>query len=71
MPFFSTKRHEIWTVDIRYIGHSLAEEGNLYFISVLENHSRALLASAVSLLLPLPDGHGHGPLRQSQEPPRV
>ena len=48
MPFFSNKRHEIWTVDIRYIGHNLAEEGNLYCISVLENHSRALLASAVS-----------------------
>ena len=48
MPFFSNKRHEIWTVDIRYIGHNLAEEGKLYCISVLENHSRALLASAVT-----------------------
>lgn len=35
-------------MDIRYIGHNLAEEGKLYCISVLENHSRALLASAVS-----------------------
>lgn len=48
MPFYSSKRHEIWTVDIRYIGHTLTEEGKLYCISVLENHSRALLASAVS-----------------------
>lgn len=48
MPFFSNKRHEIWTVDIRYIGHNLADEGKLYCISALENHSRALLASAVS-----------------------
>jgi len=48
MPFFSNKRHEIWTVDIRYIGHTLTGEGKLYCISVLENHSRALLASAVS-----------------------
>lgn len=37
----------MWTVvDIRYIGHNLAEENKLYCISVLENHSRALLASA-------------------------
>jgi transposase len=48
MPFFSNKRHEIWTVDIRYIGHDVAEEDKLYCISVLENHSRALLASAIS-----------------------
>jgi transposase len=48
MPFRSNKRHEIWTVDIRYIGHKVAEENKLYCISVLENHSRALLASAVS-----------------------
>ena len=47
MPFASSKRHEIWTVDIRYIDHNLAEEDKLYCISVLENHSRALLASAV------------------------
>ncbi len=48
MPFASKKRHEIWTVDIRYIGHNLAEESKLYAISILENHSRALLASAIS-----------------------
>lgn len=48
MPFYSNKRHEIWTVDIRYIGHNLTEENKLYVISILENHSRALLASAVS-----------------------
>jgi putative transposase len=48
MPFASDKRHEIWTVDIRYIGHNISEENKLYCISVLENHSRALLASSVS-----------------------
>jgi transposase len=48
MPFYSKKRHEIWTVDIRYIGHNVTEENNLYAISVLENHSRALLASSIS-----------------------
>ncbi len=61
MPFYSKKRHEIWTVDIRYIGHNLADENNLYCISVLENHSRTLLASAVSrskVGLGLPRFHG-------------
>ncbi len=48
MPFRSKKRHEIWTVDIRYIDHNLDQEYKIYVISVLENHSRALLASSVS-----------------------
>lgn len=48
MPFSSKKRHEVWTVDIRYIDHNLDQENKLYCISVLENHSRALLASSVS-----------------------
>ncbi len=29
MPFFSNKRHGICTVDIRYIGHNVAEEDKL------------------------------------------
>ncbi len=57
MPFQSTRRHEIWSVDIRYIDHQLPEDelpggvsegGKVYAISILENHSRALLASAIS-----------------------
>lgn len=51
MPFRAHKRHEIWTSDVRYIDHNLppAElEGNAYVISILENYSRAILASAVS-----------------------
>lgn len=54
MPFQSTRRHEIWSVDIRYIDHHLPEselpEGaeKVYAISILENHSRAILASALS-----------------------
>jgi putative transposase len=54
MPFQSTRRHEIWSVDIRYIDHNLPPselpEGSkkVYVISVLENHSRAILASALS-----------------------
>jgi putative transposase len=53
MPFQSSRRHEIWSVDVRYLDHDLPpgelpEGGKVYSISVLENHSRALLASAVS-----------------------
>ncbi|MDP9488216.1 MAG: helix-turn-helix domain-containing protein, partial [Actinomycetota bacterium] len=53
MPFQSARRHEIWSVDVRYIDHHLPPSdlpagGRVYAISVLENHSRALLASALS-----------------------
>jgi transposase len=54
MPFQSDRRHEIWSVDIRYIEHHLPESelpeggGKVYAISILENHSRAILASAIT-----------------------
>lgn len=53
MPFQSSRRHEIWSVDVRYLDHHLSPDelpagGKVYAISILENHSRALLASAVS-----------------------
>ncbi len=53
MPFQSGRRHEIWSVDVRYLDHHLPpdelyEGGKVYSVSILENHSRALLASAVS-----------------------
>jgi hypothetical protein len=47
MPFKATRRHQYWTVDIRYLDHGL-DERNVYCISILENYSRAILASAVS-----------------------
>ena len=50
MPFASTRRHRYWTADVRYLDavdeHLLG--GRAYAITVLENHSRAVLASAVS-----------------------
>jgi transposase InsO family protein len=49
MPFEASSRHEIWTSDVRYVDHSLPEMGNVYVISILENYSRAILASAVTL----------------------
>ncbi len=48
MPFQSGSRHEIWSVDIRYLDHHLPDTGKVYCISILDNHSRVLLASAVS-----------------------
>jgi putative transposase len=47
MPFQASRRHQYWTVDIRYLDHSVDDE-NIYCISILENYSRAMLASAIS-----------------------
>jgi putative transposase len=49
MPFEASSRHDIWTSDVRYVDNSLPETGNVYVISILENYSRAILASAVTL----------------------
>jgi len=46
MPFASGRRHEFWTADVRYIDHRLGG-GRAYVLSVLENHSRAILASGL------------------------
>lgn len=49
MPFEASFRHEIWTSDVRYIDHSMPETGQAYVVAILENYSRAILASAVTL----------------------
>src|SRR5205823_2152062 len=43
MPFKAVRRHQYWTVDLRYLDHQLGD-GNVYCISILENYSRAILA---------------------------
>jgi putative transposase len=49
MPFAATRRHQIWSVDLRYIEEHGLETGKpLYVISILDNYSRALLASLPS-----------------------
>src|SRR5947209_19452224 len=49
MPFKADYRHQYWSVDIRYIDmHQLKNEDKIYCISVLENYSRAILASAIT-----------------------
>ena len=50
MPFKATRRHEYWSIDVRYIEHHqiTGVKGPVYVISILENFSRMLLASALS-----------------------
>ena len=49
MPFEASYRHEIWTSDVRYIDYSIPGTGQAYIVAILENYSRAMLASAVTL----------------------
>ena len=49
MPFAASYRHEYWSVDVHYReDHQLEQRGTVYVISVLDNYSRALLASILS-----------------------
>ena len=49
MPFSAQRRHQCWSVDVRYVeDHRLGTGKPVYVISILENFSRALLASAIS-----------------------
>jgi len=48
MPFQASRRHQYWTVDVRYLDMHQLGGGMIYVITVLENFSRAILASAVS-----------------------
>lgn len=47
MPFRARRRYQYWTVDIRYLDHGIDDE-RVYCISILENYSRAVLASGIS-----------------------
>ena len=49
MPYKAAFRHEFWSVDVRYIEeHNLGFPEPIYLISILENYSRAILASKIS-----------------------
>lgn len=48
MPFQATRRHQYWTVDLRYLDMHQLGGGMIYVISVLDNYSRAILASALA-----------------------
>jgi putative transposase len=46
MPFAARRRHQYWTSDVRYVDHKLG--GRAYVISVMDNYSRAILASTLT-----------------------
>jgi len=48
MPFRAERRHQFWSVDLRYLDMHRLGGGEIYCISILENFSRAILASAIS-----------------------
>ncbi len=48
MPFQASCRHQYWTVDVRYLDMHQLGGGMIYVITILENFSRAVLASAIS-----------------------
>jgi putative transposase len=51
MPFAASRHHEYWTADVRYLDmldEDLLAEGMVYTITILENYSRAVLASSLT-----------------------
>jgi putative transposase len=48
MPFQAHRRHQYWTVDVRYLDVHQLGGGNIYCISILENYSRFIVGSAIS-----------------------
>jgi putative transposase len=51
MPFASERHHQYWTADVRYLdmlGEELLAEGMVYAVAIMENYSRAMLASSVT-----------------------
>ncbi len=47
MPFAAQRRHHYWTADIRYLDHGLGDF-KVYSITLLDNYSRAIIASGLS-----------------------
>ena len=48
MPFAAQYRHHVWSVDLRYLDHGLGDF-KVYCLTILDNYSRAVLASELSL----------------------
>ena len=48
MPFAAQYRHQVWSVDLRYLDHHLGDF-KVYCLTILDNYSRAVLASDLSL----------------------
>jgi len=51
MPFASDRHHEYWTADVRYLDmldEGMLAGGMVYAITIIENYSRAVLASSLT-----------------------
>jgi transposase InsO family protein len=48
MPFQAHRRHQYWTVDVRYVDVHRLGGGNIYSITILDNYSRFIVGSAIS-----------------------
>ena len=48
MPFRATRRHEIWTVDVRYIEDHLLGPNPISSMTIMDNFRRAIISSALS-----------------------
>lgn len=48
MPFAAQRRHQFWSIDIRYLDTPAFNRGQVYCISILDNYSRAMLASTIA-----------------------
>ena len=49
MPFAATERHQVWSADVRHldmVDEPVADKA--YAVAVMDNYSRAILASAVT-----------------------
>ena len=46
MPFKASRRHQYWTVDLRYLDHNL-DDGKVYCLSILENYSQGGLRADI------------------------
>lgn len=47
-PFAAQRRHQIWSVDLRYLDMHRLGGSQIYVISILDNYSRTILASGLS-----------------------
>ncbi len=48
MPFKADRRHQYWSIDIRYLDMCTLPGGMIYCITVMDNYSRAVLASTIT-----------------------
>jgi len=48
MPFAAIRPHQFWSIDIRYLDMHQLGGGNIYCLTILDNYSRAVIASCVS-----------------------